>query len=56
MALSLLSSQPYTLRLRKAVAPLSVLSWVGVESISQPYRLEIEFTSVVENIPVAGVS
>lgn len=55
MGSMILPLQAYRLTLPKQPAPFSVYSFDGVERISEPYRFEINFTSVRSAIPVADV-
>ncbi|KFL49209.1 type VI secretion protein Vgr [Burkholderia pyrrocinia] len=51
----ILPSQAYELKLAPQPAPFSILSFTGLDRISQLYRYEIEFTSLVAGIPMDQV-
>ncbi|RQR42167.1 MULTISPECIES: type VI secretion system Vgr family protein [unclassified Burkholderia] len=51
----ILPSQAYELKLAPQPAPFSILTFTGLDRISQLYRYEIEFTSPVAGIPMDQV-
>lgn len=51
----ILPSQAYELKLAPQPAPFSILTFTGLDRISQLYRYEIEFTSPVAGIPMDRV-
>ncbi|KAB0640222.1 type VI secretion protein Vgr [Burkholderia stagnalis] len=51
----ILPSQAYELKLAPHPAPFSILSFTGLDQVSQLYRYEIEFTSPVAGIPMDQV-
>ncbi|KQR76124.1 type VI secretion protein Vgr [Burkholderia sp. Leaf177] len=55
MGIMVLPTQAYSLRISKQPAAISVLSFEGTETISEPYHFEIEFTSTRARIPIAEV-
>ncbi|WP_241302374.1 type VI secretion system Vgr family protein [Burkholderia stabilis] len=51
----ILPSQAYELKLAPQPAPFSILTFTGLDRISELYRYEIEFTSPVAGIPMDQV-
>ncbi|WP_423369142.1 type VI secretion system Vgr family protein [Burkholderia sp. LMG 32019] len=51
----ILPSQAYELKLAPQPAPFSILTFTGLDRISQLYRYEIEFTSPIAGIPMDQV-
>ena len=53
MGIMVLPTQAYSLRISKQPAAFSVLSFDGVEEISNTYQFVIEFTCARARIPIA---